>query len=87
MLIAALVVITNYAQDQLIQRIEKSVRNASKSESSSRHFTGRIISFSSQQLYSSCQLSFSVVQKVVHPLSRGLGRLRIDMSTGNTGVW
>jgi len=30
---------------------------------------------------------FSVVQKVVHPLSRGLGRLRIDMSTGNTGVW
>jgi len=31
--------------------------------------------------------SLSVVQKVVHPLSRGLGRLRIDMSTRNTGVW
>jgi len=30
--------------------------------------------------------SNSVVQKVVHPMSRGLGRLRIDMSTGNTSV-
>lgn len=29
----------------------------------------------------------SIVQKLVHPLSRSLGRLRVSMRSGNEGVW